>query len=500
MQRVKLIIAIGLLALVSGSCKKFLTEEPLTQVPTENYFKSLKDVNAAMAGMYASFQQDMTLGGMFHYWGEGRSDNFDRSQYTGATAMSELSINTLTSGNSSSNWTGLYRTIGRANTNIKFIPQAASFDNTITLAIKNNNLAQCYAMRAMCYFYILRVWGGAPIWTEPYLDVTQTAEKARNTKEEVLAQIIIDLDNAYTLIPKGANTNVWYISEAAICALMADVQMWKKDYSAAITWIQRVFAAKAATGKVFAGTAVTDLVTSANWRTLFLQPAGTIENIWSINWVNANNGCACIPISIANNNNPVAVDSTLHANWKRIAGDIRPKWTYDTLTGTGHIDKVIKYHNIAGNAFPTGTGAPQPITYDVYLVMYRLADVFLLYAEALNKTGDAPNALKYLNFIRQRAGVPPYLATDPLVATPEAMERTILLERRYELFAEGKRWFDLVRTGKVNEVMDPVLNQRFRRLGTAEVGFGADQNKILWPIHRNVLEDNRQLVQNPSYN
>ena len=70
--------------IITGGCKKFLTEKPLSQVPVEDYFTKLKDINAAITGMYASFQDEMTGDGSgngnFIYWGEGRSDNFDRSQ------------------------------------------------------------------------------------------------------------------------------------------------------------------------------------------------------------------------------------------------------------------------------------------------------------------------------------------------------------------------------------------------------------------------------------
>ena len=111
-----------------------------------------------------------------------------------------------------------------------------------------------------------------------------------------------------------------------------------------------------------------------------------------------------------------------------------------------------------------------------------------------------PQTLKYLNFVHQRAGIAAYLATDPAVADMNSMENTILLERRYELFGEGKRWFDLVRTNKVNTIMDPVLNYRQMRLSSQPTGFGADQNKILWPLHRSILEDNKLLKQNDSYN
>ena len=132
--------------------------------------------------------------------------------------------------------------------------------------------------------------------------------------------------------------------------------------------------------------------------------------------------------------------------------------------------------------------------------MYRLGDVYLSYAEALNKTGDRPTARKYLNFIRVRAGLVAYIDTDPAVATESDMEDTILKERQLELFAEGKRWFDLVRTDHVKKIMDPVLIIRQQRYGAPAGGFGDDPRKLLWPINRQVLIDNTTLEQNLPYN
>jgi hypothetical protein len=132
--------------------------------------------------------------------------------------------------------------------------------------------------------------------------------------------------------------------------------------------------------------------------------------------------------------------------------------------------------------------------------MYRLADQYLLYAEALNKKGDLANALKYLNLIHVRAGLPAYTAAQ--FTTMAAMENAILQERQYELFGEGKRWFDLVRTDKVYEVMDPIMISRQIFQGAAQTGFGVDKSdkrKYLWPLHRNVLNANPLLVQNPPY-
>jgi tetratricopeptide (TPR) repeat protein len=497
----KLLSITALLGLmVFAGCKKFLDERPLTQVPTSDYFKSLKDVNASMAGMYGSFQEEMVgdgtgFSGKYFYWGEGRSDNFDRSGYPNTT-ITELSLNTLTSGNGSSDWSGLYRTIGRANTNILYIPQAQKYDNNVTNTVINSNLAQCYALRAVCYFWIVRIWGDAPIWTEPFLDYNQEASRPRNPKAQVLDSVLADLQRAYTMIPKNATPVIWNINEAAIAATIADVYMWKKDYTNAISWMNKVFAAKGGKGTVL-GSAASSLEPAATWKNLFLNPTSTNEAIWSIAWDYNFNSCACLPVSIGLSNNPMRVDSVLHTDWKRVAGDIRPKWSYDTLTGTGHVDKIVKYYNLTANSFPTGAIAT---SFNTYLVMYRLGDVFLSYAEALNKNGDATNALKYLNYIRVRAGLPALLATDPSISTMNKMEDVILKERQYELFAEGKRWFDLVRTDHVVSVMDPIMKQRQIRYGSTPDGFVGAPDKILWPIHRTLLENNKKLVQNPSYN
>ena len=510
MKRLIYSICIFTLVFFIGGCKKFLTQKPQTAVATEEFFKSLKDINSALAGIYASWQAEMTsnganFSGNYFSWGDMRSDNFDDNGQYASTSYKQLAQNTLTSGNTSANWTGIYRTIGRCNTAIKFIPQAAEFDANATPTIVNNSLAQCYAMRALCYFQIIRVWGDPVVWLEPYSDVTQPDQRARSPKDSVLQNVVIaDLEKAYSLIQKNQTPVVWNIGEAAICAIAADVYMWRShdnkitpDYQKAITWIKNLFKAKGATGKTFAGASGSDLEPGSNWKQLFLNPQNTKEAIWSIHWDNNYNGCACIPVSAGSSNNWGRFDSAFQNDWRKLKVDIRMPLTIDTLNGLGHNDKLLKYFDMSG-VYNKPSNIPIE-TINVFLVMYRLGDVYLTYAEALNKTGDLANALKYLNYIRVRAGLPAYAAGDAEVSAAN-MENTILNERRYELYGEGKRWFDLVRTGKVKEVMDPVLMQRQRRLGTPQIGFDGYPDKILWPLYRTILEDNKKLVQNPLYN
>src|SRR5690348_124162 len=96
-----------------GSCKKFLDQKPLNSVPNSEFFKSLKDINSAMAGIYSSFQEIMTgtganFSGFYFQYGELRSDNFDDNGQYSQTQYKELSQNALTSGNASANWSGFY--------------------------------------------------------------------------------------------------------------------------------------------------------------------------------------------------------------------------------------------------------------------------------------------------------------------------------------------------------------------------------------------------------
>jgi hypothetical protein len=97
---------------------------------------------------------------------------------------------------------------------------------------------------------------------------------------------------------------------------------------------------------------------------------------------------------VGTSNNPVRIDSVIHRDWRRDKTDRRVVNTLDTSSSnTGNIDKLTKYYNIPvlGRNIPA---SPAAVDRPVYLVMYRLGDVYLSYAEALNRTGNGAEALK----------------------------------------------------------------------------------------------------------
>ncbi|MBC7851372.1 MAG: RagB/SusD family nutrient uptake outer membrane protein, partial [Chitinophagaceae bacterium] len=110
------------------------------------------------------------------------------------------------------------------------------------------------------------------------------------------------------------------------------------------------------------------------------------------------------------------------------------------------------------------------------------AEQYLIRAEARAKLNDLTGAISDLNTIRNRAGL-----ANTIAVSQQNILNAIAEERRTELFGEwGHRWFDLKRTGKINEVMN-ALKANWKA------------TDALWPIPIDQLKANPALVQNPGY-
>ena len=135
------------------------------------------------------------------------------------------------------------------------------------------------------------------------------------------------------------------------------------------------------------------------------------------------------------------LDPDLIAAFDASPGDLRRAVTIDETT-------------MASPKFPQ-TGGP-----DHDWIEIRLADMILLYAETLNENGSSAEAvLDLLDPIRNRAGLSPLDHT--VLNTPDLVRQAIQDERRLELAFEGQRWFDLVRTGTVDEEMGETINPNY---------------------------------------
>ncbi|MFZ6010415.1 MAG: RagB/SusD family nutrient uptake outer membrane protein [Bacteroidota bacterium] len=487
----KVLLVLSMLLLMAA-CDDFLDEQPISALSAETFWKSPDDVRAGLASMYDAFQKAMNNN--YFDWGEGRADNFTAGG-TGQFQV-DIAIGNLSSTIGAASWESLYRVIGIANFAIKYIPEVKDLD----AKTRDHYLSQAYAMRAICYFYAVRVWGDVPVWLTPYEKIEDNPRIGQTPANEVLNNVILaDLNTAYTLVDKAV-TGVWDITVGGILAITTDVHMWMKNYQAAIDASQLLIALNrySLETSTVSNPSQRRANIIAGWKKIFTDPAGTKEAIWSLHWNFLQDGGNGIGSRTGNGSNTsqFEIDDPLQSLFEANATsqrDIRRGQTYDTLKVTTNIDKIWKYYVAINGVIQYQTTAQC----EAKLPLYRFADILLLRAEAYARLGNGTAALTALNQIRTRAQLPNLLPTD--VPTLSTMETAILQERQLEFVSEGKRWFDLVRTDRAISVMDPILRVRQQQRGLAVTGFG-DPARIRFPIHRDILNENNLLVQNEGYN
>lgn len=463
------------LLLIVTACGDFLTEEPVSQLSADKFWKKQDDIIAAVAGMYDGLQ--LVISDRYIDWGEGRSDNLTN----GGTGTIEINfaLNAMTADMANVSWDNLYRVIARANLIIKYVPLTPAAD--LSEVEKNNYLAQAYAMRAYCHLLGVKVWGDIPLMTEAVTD--RNLKPFRTPVADVLAQVVEDLNTALPMILL-TNKNVYEINHGVILAMLTDAYMWQKDYDKVIE-----------TTDLLMTKGYSLVQTPEDWNKIFSSPSTSKEAIWSIFWSfdqDKANGLAG-KIGSGTNTSPFEIDDNLLTRWELQKKDFRRYLTYDTLQAPAlAVTDIYKHYPLVGGK------QTLPATNEAVVQnsLYRLADILLLRAEAFNKLHDEPAAVALLNQIKVRAKVAP--VTEDMFNDEDELEKAILDERQFELFAEGKRWFDLRRTGHVVEVMDPLLRQRQLAKGLTVVGF-VHPGMELFPISRDALNENRNLEQNDPY-
>ena len=124
------------------------------------------------------------------------------------------------------------------------------------------------------------------------------------------------------------------------------------------------------------------------------------------------------------------------------------------------------------------------------VVVLRYADVLLMLAECYANEGDLTSACKYLNFIKQRAGIEEFTSV-----SNDAVLEEIATERRKELVNEGHRWFDLIRTDKAVEVMNAYFQSTVGYNGVT-----VTEDNLVQPIPQSQIDTDSSIKQNNNYN
>lgn len=316
-------------------------------------------------------------------------------------------------------YTGMYKSILSAN-------------NVIENSSSATQVGEAKFLRALSYFKLVRVFGPVPINLTATPSTTDNSILARQPVADVYNVVISDLQDAISALNNSGLSSGRATSIAAQ-GMLGKVYMQLGDYGNAASQLAGVVSGAGGAGislqadfaNVFG--VDNDLNSEIIYAT---QISGSISDeygfseFWS--WSAGLDTKSLMPL-----------DPDLIAAFDASPGDLRRAVT-------------INEELMASPKFPQ-TGGPEHDWIEL-----RLADVILLYAEALNETGNSAGALTELNKIRARAGL-----NDSTAGSQAEIRQAIADERRLELAFEGQRWFDLVRTGTVNQEMGQTIDPRY---------------------------------------
>ena len=499
MKRILNITLAGLLGIATAGCS-YLDVDPISEVPASEMWKNQRDVNAGIAEIYASFRT--ALRSNWFSWGEMRSDNFVLYQEL-PSEYSKLLLNQMTTDLPSTNWTSLYKVISNTNFAIQNIPDADITDQ----ALKNDYLAQAYAMRALCYFYAVRVWGAVPVYLEPVDNLKKAEVKGRTPMDEVLRDVIIpDLEMAESLI-NPANVERKRISRNAIYAILADAQMWLGEWEAADATIDRFMAANGSPSAAITNSKVVfqkDIVALKNTFVEALNNKDGDNNPTVDEYGDPNEFIFVIHQNIgeAGLNNYSLIWSILGCGMGQgstVVLSPKLQQIYEDAAARAPVDKRFEQylcpskssaesyqvHKYMANG--TRVNYQDYINCQVAYPIYRYTDVLLMQAEVKANLDKWQDALNTVQFVLERAGVSSRLPSVSNFSSRDELIDYILDQKQIEQVGEGKRWFDLVRNHRAVEVMNPINGL-------------SDQREELFPIHQSVINlCQGAYEQNPGY-
>jgi starch-binding outer membrane protein, SusD/RagB family len=475
------ILAAGLFSL--PSCNKFLDVKPVSygiavEDPNDTVvYKTAADVESALAGCYGDFKNEYY---QLDYFVNGDAQSDDA--YAGADNPAFFQIDDFlidaTNSNVSRDWAYLYSTVGKTNSVINNVMKIT--DPSLSQVRKNQILGEASFIRAFMYFQLVQLWGDVPLQLEDFhtfdISIIDKLFPPRTPAADVYKQIIADLEVARDNVPATAE-NKGYVTTGAVNTVLAYVYATQEphDWTKVNSYCDAVIA-----GGYSLMPNYDDL-----WNN---QHENSPESIFEINYSGGSTdgnwgtkmfrGLDWKKFNIPSNDLVRVFDEEQDSVRKKssiIFQDVSGKWS-DIHWPQTNYPFLNKYRN-----FTEGS--------DNNFIFYRLADVLLLKAEALNENGDVQGAAALVNQIRTRAKL-----SNTTASTQDAMRLAIEKERRLELAFEGHRWWDLKRTGRAIEVMNSVTGE-----GGVPLGYNLTQNRLVWAIPQSELDKNSKLTQNPGY-
>ena len=447
---------------------------------------SASTAEAALASCYNIFKNNSAEYYVMDYFliGDARSDN----AYAGADNPNVFEVDEFrllsTNQMPSRDWKYLYNHITAANSIIANVPKVT--DASFSDMRKKEIIAEAKFMRARAYFDLVRLFGDVPLIIDELPPVTNANLEEvypllypkRNTVEEIYAQIISDLEAAGADAPNSGTTK-FRATKGAVFTLLAKVHASQPvvDWSRVNSYCDQVIAQGYSLLPEY----------DQLWDGKHEHSSESIFELDFTDWASGGNWGAGMFYG---------------TDWKKFntpSGDLVK--AFDDAGDEVRKNSTIFFASVIGKWSDPHWGAQlnrYPFMYKMRdtggaqnIILFRLADVLLLKAEALNELSASgyTQAKPWVDQVRKRVKL------NPTSASNQAdMREAIATERRLELAFEGQRWYDLVRTNKAIEVMSQVKD-----VNGAALNYPISETKLLFPVPQEQLDLNTNLTQNPGY-
>lgn len=442
---------------IISSCKKFVDiQNPNEQFNSDKVFLDSSTAVGAITGIYSEMLTNRNLfsnsattlyGGLsadeLYYYSPGLKDEFTKNEITLAN---HLDID-------NSFWKPAYKYIYAANLAIEKLSQSGA----LSISLKNQLIGEAKFIRAFCYFHLVNFFGDVPlIVTTKY---KTTAIVPRIDINQIYAQIINDLKDAKTLL------SVQYASEEKVrpnkwtaVALLSRYYLYTSHWQEAESEADAIIASG-------------QYSLESNLNSVFLNDSR--EAIWQLMPVrpgfNTYEGMEVLPAGPFSTATYLVTSSLFNAFEN--ADNRKESWINSRIFNDDTLYSPFKYK------MPNGAILTE------YYTVFRLAEQYLISAEAKLNQDKITDALEDINTIRIRAGLGNTLANGS-----QSLKLAIEQERRVELFCEwAHRWFDLKRTQRSDDILAPLK------------GLTWQSTDVLWPIPQQEIDLNPSLTQNPGY-
>lgn len=517
MKRIKNIMTVALLgaSVAFTSCDDWLSLDPENAVPADLYWQSKEDVSAAMTGIYCSV---LGTSKQMLMHGEMRADFATQGRVLNS-GYKNIREGNIISSNEWVTWTSYYHVINNCNLLLERSDMALEHDPSFTPEECTNYKSQALVIRALMYFYLIRTYKDVPYVTWAYYDDQTDRNCAVTSQMDILNDLIAQLEKiqqtsgalAYSYSQTSAAQNKGQVTMYMLKALLADMYRWKgaleMDQTASEAAYQRcvdlcdeiigcgqfaLIPVPKTDAKAAVGTYLEDASTHAD-SCFYVILGDAADNMFDQIYVKGNSSESIFELQVDDYTatpfySLFCGNSTLMPNDAHLTDDIFLP-TNNECARTGNYEDIRYKINSVGQGESklcwkyagrdlNGTSYVNNAEFDKNVLVYRLAEIYLMKAEALNQIAwihdDDPamlvEAYKAVFKVRDRAAA--VEATDVLCANSmpmqvqywdelrndssivlnsftelscRDMEQFILDEEGRELMFEGRRWFDVLR-------------------------------------------------------